>query len=123
MKFYHRVIFFCFILLSAACAQRKANVPAELSSGKASYYGDEFHGDTTASGDIYDQNEFTAAHRTLPFGTLVLVVNERNKKQVVVSINDRGPFVKKRIIDLSVASAMKIGMFEKGIAPVKIFSM
>src|SRR5436190_7765725 len=123
MKFYHRVILFSSILFLVACAERRANVPVELLSGKASYYGDEFHGDTTASGDIYDQNEFTAAHRTLPFGTLVLVVNEKNKKEVVVSINDRGPFHKKRIIDLSVASAMKIGMYENGIASVKILPM
>ncbi len=121
MKF-HSAILFSSILLSA-CAERRANVPPGQMTGKASYYGDEFHGDTTASGEIYDQNEFTAAHRTLPFGTLVLVVNERNNKQVVVSINDRGPFYKKRIIDLSVASAMKIDMYEHGIAPVKILPM
>ena len=123
MKFYHCAILFSFVLLLTVCAGRKPNVPPDQASGKASYYGDGFHGDTTASGAIYDQNEFTAAHRTLPFGTLVLVVNERNNKQVVVSINDRGPFYKKRIIDLSVASAMKIDMYEHGIAPVKILPM
>ena len=123
MKLYHAAFLFSFTLLFAECAERKGNAPEEMQSGKASYYGDEFHGDTTASGDIYDQNEFTAAHRTLPFGTLVLVVNEKNKKQVVVSINDRGPFRKKRIIDLSVASAMRIGMYERGIAPVKILPL
>lgn len=122
MKFYHYILFFSVLLFLAGCAERKSNL-AEKQSGKASYYGDEFNGDTTASGDIYDQNEFTAAHRTLPFGTLVLVVNEKTGKQVVVCINDRGPYRKKRIIDLSVASAMRIGMYENGIAPVKILPM
>jgi rare lipoprotein A len=119
----HFVLFFIsvFILL-ASCQKRNKNSPAET-SGKASYYGDEFHGDTTASGEIYDQNEFSAAHLKLPFGTLVLVVNEKTRKQVVVNINDRGPYNKKRIIDLSVASAMKIGMYEGGIAPVKILPL
>jgi rare lipoprotein A len=121
MKSYCGLILFFLLMLSAGCMERKRNArPDTSSSGKASYYGDQFHGDTTASGDIYDQNEFTAAHRTLPFGTLVLVVNENTNKQVVVCINDRGPFHKKRIIDLSVASAMKIDMYKGGIAPVKI---
>src|SRR5690242_4230241 len=123
MIFYFRILLFSLLIFFTGCAERTANMPADLLSGKASYYGNEFHGDTTASGDIYDQNEFTAAHRTLPFGTLVLVVNEKNKKQIVVSINDRGPFRKKRIIDLSVASAMRIGMYESGIAPVKILPL
>ena len=122
MKFYLGIILCSSLLFSNGCTRQTKSIPPPV-SGKASYYGDEFHGDTTASGEIYDQNEFTAAHRTLPFGTLVLVVNEKNHKQVVVSINDRGPFHKKRIIDLSVASAMKIDMLEGGVAPVKIFPM
>lgn len=122
MKFYFfLLLFFSLLIFLTGCTGRKRNATGLPQSGKASFYGDEFHGDTTASGEIYDQNEFTAAHRTLPFGTLVLVVNEKNKKQVVVSINDRGPYRKKRIIDLSVASAMRIGMYEQGIARVKIF--
>ena len=123
MILYLRTSLFILIIFFTGCAGRKTNVPADLLSGKASYYGNEFHGDTTASGDIYDQNEFTAAHRKLPFGTLVLVVNQRNKKQIVVSINDRGPYAKKRVIDLSMASAMKIDMYEKGIDAVKIFPL
>src|SRR6266481_6414495 len=115
MKFYPAIFFLFFF--SPACKRHGKNSAGET-SGKASYYGEEFHGDTTASGEIYDQNEFSAAHLSLPFGTLVLVVNEKNKKQVVVTINDRGPYNKKRIIDLSVAAAMKIGMYEGGIAPV-----
>lgn len=123
MKFYTTIfLFFFLILFSMSCKQQGKYVEVGT-SGKASYYGDEFHGDTTASGEIYDQNEFSAAHRKLPFGTLVLVVNEKNKKQVVVNINDRGPYHKKRIIDLSVAAAMKIGMYEGGIARVKMLPL
>jgi rare lipoprotein A len=123
MKYYSSILFLSLLLIfSHACKQQRKNFPVEI-SGKASYYGDEFHGDTTASGDIYDQNEFSAAHLKLPFGTLVLVVNEKTKKQVVVNINDRGPYKKKRIIDLSVAAAMKIGMHEAGIARVKILPL
>ncbi|HLG33954.1 MAG TPA: septal ring lytic transglycosylase RlpA family protein [Bacteroidia bacterium] len=123
MRFLSAILFFIFLILFFfSCKQQRKNSYAET-SGKASYYGGEFHGDTTASGDIYDQNEFSAAHLKLPFGTLVLVVNEKNKKQVVVNINDRGPYNKKRIIDLSVASAMKIGMHEAGIARVKILPL
>lgn len=123
MRFFSAILFFIILLLFfSSCKQQRKNSPVET-SGKASYYGDEFHGDTTASGDIYDQNEFSAAHLKLPFGTLVLVVNEKTNKQVVVNINDRGPYNKKRIIDLSVAAAMKIGMYEGGIAPVKIIPL
>jgi len=123
MKFFSVILFFIILILFFfGCKQQRKNSSAET-SGKASYYGDEFHGDTTASGDIYDQNEFSAAHLKLPFGTLVLVVNEKTQKQVVVNINDRGPYNKKRIIDLSVAAAMKIGMHEAGIARVKILPL
>ena len=123
MRFYHVIfILILFFIFSPACKRHVKNSTVDT-SGKASYYGDEFQGDTTASGEIYDQNEFSAAHLKLPFGTLVLVVNEKNKKQVVVTINDRGPYNKKRIIDLSVAAAMKIGMYEGGIAPVKILPL
>jgi rare lipoprotein A len=122
MKFYPKIFFFFTVIIFASCVEKKTK-PSVETSGKASYYGDEFHGDTTASGEIYDQNEFSAAHRKLPFGTRVLVVNEKTKKQVVVNINDRGPYYKKRIIDLSVASAMRIGMYEGGIAPVKVIPL
>jgi len=115
------LLFFLF-LFSVACKRQGRNSVSET-SGKASYYGDEFHGDTTASGEIYDQNEFSAAHRKLPFGTLVLVVNEKKNKQVVVNVNDRGPYYKKRIIDLSVAAAKRIEMYEGGTARVKILPL
>jgi len=88
--------------------------------GWASWYGGKFHGRTTASGEVFDTHKMTAAHKTLPFGTQVKVTSKYNGKTVVVKINDRGPFVEGRIIDLSMAAAEKIGMIGQGIAPVKI---
>lgn len=88
--------------------------------GKASYYGAEFHGKKTASGEIYNQWEFTCAHKTLPFGTKLRVVNLKNGKSVIVRVNDRGPFVRGRIIDLSFAAAKKIDMVKNGVVKVKI---
>jgi len=88
--------------------------------GKASWYGPGFHGKKTANGEIYDQNELTAAHRTLPLGTEVAVTNVKNGRSVAVEINDRGPYVGGRVIDLSRAAAIELGMKEKGLAPVNI---
>jgi rare lipoprotein A len=81
-----------------------------VQSGKASWYGPGFHGKRTASGEKFDTNELTAAHRTLPFGTRVRVVNKKNGQSVVVRINDRGPYAHGRVIDLSRASAQAIGI-------------
>jgi len=89
-------------------------------TGKASFYHDNFQGLPTSSGEEYDMNDFTAAHKTLPFGTFVHVTNKHNGKSVIVRINDRGPFKKSRIIDLTRASAMKLGMVPFGVVPVKI---
>lgn len=86
--------------------------------GIASWYGPGFHGKRTASGEIYDMYAMTAAHKTLPFGTIVKVVDLDTGRWVVVRINDRGPFVPGRIIDLSYAAAQKLGILEKGIARV-----
>jgi rare lipoprotein A len=88
--------------------------------GIASWYGPGFHGKATASGIVYDQNEFTAAHQTLPLGTRVLVTNMENGSTTEVTINDRGPFAKDRIIDLSRAGAETIGMIGPGTALVRI---
>ena len=96
-----------------------ASVSRNLLSGIGSWYGDVFDGQPTASGEIFDQSALTACHPTLPFGTLVRVINLRNKRSVVVRINDRG-IRPDRVIDLSSAAAEKIGMLETGIAPVKI---
>ncbi|NET56132.1 MAG: septal ring lytic transglycosylase RlpA family protein [Symploca sp. SIO2E6] len=89
-------------------------------SGLASWYGPGFHGRLSASGERFNQNALTAAHRTLPFGTNVLVTNLNNGRSVIVRINDRGPFIRGRVIDLSVAAARVIGMLNSGIAPVHI---
>jgi|APGre2960657444_1045066.scaffolds.fasta_scaffold234122_1 rare lipoprotein A len=88
--------------------------------GIASYYADFYEGRTTANGEIYRQNKITAAHKTLPFGTKVKVTNLANNKTVVVRINDRGPFIKGRIIDLTKAAAKEIDMIGAGISKVKI---
>jgi rare lipoprotein A len=88
--------------------------------GIASWYGHPYHGRAAASGEIYDMEKFTAAHRTLPFGTLVRVINLDNEKSVEVRINDRGPFAGDRIIDLSHAAAQAIGLIGPGTARVRL---
>jgi rare lipoprotein A len=89
-------------------------------TGKASYYGDRHHGRKTASGERFDQHALTAAHRSLPFGTRVRVTNLSNERSVVVRINDRGPFVRGRIIDVSRAAAERLGMLRAGVVPVRV---
>ncbi|MBI3260001.1 MAG: septal ring lytic transglycosylase RlpA family protein [Ignavibacteriae bacterium] len=88
--------------------------------GKASYYGDEFQGRMTSNGEIYVRDKFTAAHRSLPFGTLLLVTNLKNNLSVVVKVNDRGPFKPTRILDLSYAAAEELNMIRDGVTEVKI---
>jgi rare lipoprotein A len=88
--------------------------------GLASWYGGKFQGRRTASGEIFDTRQLTAAHKSLPFGTRVLVTNLQNGKSVTVRINDRGPFVAGRIIDLSLAAASVIGLTGKGVVPVRL---
>lgn len=95
--------------------------PAEqVQTGKASYYGYDFAGQPTASGEPFDPSELTAAHKSLPFGTRVRVTNLANGEQVVVRINDRGPFVGSRIIDVSRRAAERLGMIEEGVIPVRL---
>lgn len=88
--------------------------------GNASWYGPDFHGKLTSNGEVYDMYGMTAAHKTLPMNTIVKVTNLRNLKSTVVRINDRGPFVSTRIIDLSNSAAKKINMVGTGTAPVKL---
>lgn len=88
--------------------------------GIASWYGPGFHGRRSANGERYNQNAMTAAHRSLPFGTQVQVTNLKNNRSVVVRINDRGPFTRGRVIDLSAAAARTIGITQTGVAPVRI---
>jgi rare lipoprotein A len=88
--------------------------------GKASYYAMKFHSKITASGELYDNDGMTAAHKTLPFGTKIRVTNIKNNKSVVVKINDRGPFVEGRIIDLSGSAFSSIANLDVGVIKVKI---
>lgn len=91
--------------------------------GIASWYGPGFHGKKTASGETYDMHQFTAAHNVLPLNTLVKVTNLDNGKEVMVRVNDRGPFVDDRVIDLSLSAALGLGMVKPGTAPVRITVM
>jgi rare lipoprotein A len=93
---------------------------AQIQEGKASYYADKFEGRPTASGEKYKHAKLTAAHKSLPFGTIVKVTNIKNGKSVEVRINDRGPYVDGRVIDLSKSAAEKIDLIHAGIADVKI---
>lgn len=114
------------IILSAAALLPVSMAHAEpqktsgkvVQNGRASWYGPGFHGRKTASGETFNTHALTAAHRTLPFGTKVRVVNKRTGKSVVVRINDRGPYAHGRVIDLSRASAQAIGL--SGVAPVTV---
>ena len=92
----------------------------KVTFGKASWYGDKFNGKKTASGELYDINKKTAAHRTLPFNTLVKVTDMVSNKSVVVRINDRGPYSKNRIIDVSRAGAEALGLINRGVTDVRI---
>jgi len=111
-------------LHSTGCARHVRVVrPVSLGhteTGIASWYGDPYHGRKTASGEVYDMNGWTAAHRTLPFGTWVEVTNLNNAKRVSVRITDRGPFIDGRIIDLSRAAAKQIDMIGPGTARVHL---
>jgi rare lipoprotein A len=97
-----------------------AGTPATTQFGTASWYGPGFHGQETASGETFDQHALTAAHRTLPLGTEATVTNLETGQSVQVTINDRGPYVKGRQLDLSQAAAKQIGLTKKGVAKVKI---
>lgn len=104
------------LLLLVGCSRKITE------SGQASFYGagDGFNGKKTANGETFNKNKLTAAHKTIPFGTIVKVTNLSNGQSVKVRINDRGPFVKGRIIDLSEKAAKKIDMRTKGVAEVKL---
>ena len=98
----------------------EAPVARAIGSGTASYYGAKFQGRRTASGEKFDMHAMTAAHRTLPFGTLVEVTNPRNGKSVTVRINDRGPFHGNRILDVSRAAATELGLIQRGSGTVEL---
>lgn len=106
---------------AAEAGGHRCENPVAFQNGKTSWYGPDFHGDYTANGERFDQNAMTAAHRTLPFGTLIMVENQNNGEQVVVRINDRGPYAGNRILDLSSRAADRIDMKQEGVVPVSIY--
>jgi rare lipoprotein A len=101
-------------------ASSTIQIAQAVASGEASWYGPGFNGRTTANGEVFNQNELTAAHPNLPFGTKVKVTNMNNGRSVVVRINDRGPYAGGRIIDLSAAAARILGVITSGVAPVQL---
>lgn len=118
---FHTILFitlqFCAILLVTGSTNKQT---PKTNKGRASYYGDSFNGKRTANGERFDNSDFTAAHRTLPFNSYVRVTNLKNRLSTTVRINDRGPYIRSRIIDLSESAARKIGSYQHGIALVEI---
>ncbi|TBU78668.1 septal ring lytic transglycosylase RlpA family lipoprotein [Pseudomonas daroniae] len=115
------VLLILFSLLAGCNGLPFGGVPGDYrAEGKASYYGKAHHGNKTASGERFNQNDLTAAHRTLPFGTRVKVTNLNNNRSVVVRINDRGPFTRGRIIDVSHKAAEALDMIRSGVVSVRI---
>ncbi|MCK4835842.1 MAG: septal ring lytic transglycosylase RlpA family protein [Candidatus Aminicenantes bacterium] len=106
--------------LKKAVDLKKLSDPPFVQNGVASWYGEKFQGRRTANGEVYDMYRLTAAHKTLPFNSIVEVENLENHSKTIVRINDRGPFIKNRIIDLSLKAARLLGMAEKGTASVRI---
>jgi len=108
--------------LSASLVPPRLNaIPRqEHQTGVASWYGRKFQGYTTASGEAYDLNRLTAAHPTLPFGTTIRVTNLRNRKNILLRVNDRGPHIGRRLIDVSWAAAKRLGFVHSGITPVRL---
>jgi rare lipoprotein A len=123
-----RLAFVIFALLAlSACGRKQVQVkaPRPISAseleGVASYYAEPYHGRRTASGEVFDTyQELTAAHKTLPFNTMVRVTNQQNGREVEVRINDRGPFIEGRVIDLSLRAAREIDMVRAGVVPVRL---
>ena len=116
-----RLLCACALLLLAGCASTEIVDPHGYDkSGTASYYGAKHHGKRTASGERFNKNGLTAAHRQLPFGTRVKVTNLNNNKSCVVRINDRGPHTRGRLIDVSHEAAEQLGMLRSGTARVRV---
>lgn len=121
MKYYRictLISFYLLILLFSCKSVSTTKLNSQI--GTASFYSNKFNGNKTASGEIYRKSRLTAAHKTLPFGTQVKVTNLSNNRSVTVRVNDRGPFAKGRIIDLSRGAAKKLKMIKQGVAKVKI---
>ena len=116
----HRRSFFMLALLALPVLAQAGDNRVEIGTGIASYYGVELGGNRTASGERFDPGAFTAAHRTLAFGSRVAVTNLANGQEVVVRINDRGPWGKSRIVDVSFAAARQLDMHRSGTAKVRL---
>lgn len=117
------LLLLCGLVFSACTVLPKGQADLDVGlkeMGIASWYGEDFHGWLTANGEVYDMEALTAAHRTLPLGTWVLVTNVENGRQVRVRINDRGPYLYGRVLDLSLAGARELDMVESGIAAVQL---
>ena len=120
MKRLSPILIFC-VLLVGSCHRKTVSSGVNVNeTGMASFYSERYNGKKTANGEIYNSSKYTAAHKTLPFGTKVKVTNLSNQKTVKVIINDRGPFIAGRVIDLTLAAAKKIEMVNAGIVKVKI---
>ncbi|HEY4242622.1 MAG TPA: septal ring lytic transglycosylase RlpA family protein [Kofleriaceae bacterium] len=119
-----RIAITAVVLLSACASPQKSSArtahTGNVQYGNATWYGKEAQGGPTASGERFDRHQYTAAHRTLPLGTIVKVTNQRNGRSIEVRINDRGPYAKGRVIDLSEAAARVLGMIDAGVVPVEI---
>ena len=112
-----QILYAAALLALASCASSKN---AFVQTGQGSYYADKFAGRPTASGVPYRPGQMTAAHNTLPFGTLIQVTNVRNGRSVKVTVNDRGPHVKGRIVDVSKKAARQLDIVEAGVVPVQL---
>ncbi|MGI9531607.1 septal ring lytic transglycosylase RlpA family protein [Lutimonas sp.] len=117
---YQRKIFLCFFFLLGSLLYTGSVYGQQQETGVASFYNDQLQGRRTASGEVYDTIRMTAAHRSIPFSTKVKVTHLDTKKSVIVIVNDRGPFVEGRVIDLSKAAAKELDFLEKGLAKVSI---
>ena len=117
---FQKIIIILFLFFVSKNQEHKNNSEKKYSAvGYASYYAEDFHGKTTASGEVFNMMDYTAAHPTLPFGTFLRVTNLQNKYSIIVRVNDRGPFAKNRIVDLTEGAARRIGSYKKGITKVK----
>ena len=117
-KFEKKILLLTLLLLSLSTSTYAKNKKIQI--GKGSWYGKQFQGKLTANGERYNMYDFTAAHRTFPFNSMVKVTNLKNGRSVIVRVNDRGPYHGGRIIDLSYLAAKKLGYVKKGVAKLKI---
>ena len=114
------ILFALLSLIITGCSSAPSVSKGVIEKGKASYYADKYHGRTTASGEVFNQQALSAAHQTLGFGSRVKVTNISNNKSVIVTINDRGPFIRGRIIDLSKKAFSQIASVKQGVIDVTI---